>query len=418
MTRMTTRLGQVLFNRRMLACLLLGFSSGLPFALLGAPFQIWFRKQGVELAAITLFGWVRFPYSIKFLWAPLLDRYQLPWLSRRRDWALVTQIALVGCIAALALFDPAQSLWPIAVLAFGISFFSASQDIVIDAYRREILADEELGFGNSLAVQAYRVATLIPSSLALFIAEAHGWSAAHLAVAAFMLVGIGASWFAPEVERAEPLPASLAQAIVGPFKEFFGRSDLKSTLQLLAFLALYKFGDSLATSIVSAFYVDLGFSLIEIASFVKVISLGSVIGGSLLGGLVILRIGINRSLWIFGFVQMLSILGFVALAVIGRDLLALGIAIFFEYAGVGLGAAAFVAFIARATNKGFTATQFALFSSFIALPGIAFGSLTGLLVERVGYPTFFLICTGLALPGLLLLPRVAPWSGASSVSHR
>ena len=236
---MVTRLRQALFNRRMLACLLLGFSSGLPFALLGGPFQIWFRTAGVDLVAITLFSWVRFPYSVKFLWAPLLDRYQLPWLSRRRDWALVTQIALIGSIAALAWCDPSRSLWMIAGLAFAISLFSASQDIVIDAYRREILPDEELGFGNSLAVQAYRVASLVPSSLALFIAEAHGWSVAHLTVAAFMTIGVVGTWAAPKVERAELLPTSLTEAVVGPFKEFFGRSDLRSTLELLAFLALY-----------------------------------------------------------------------------------------------------------------------------------------------------------------------------------
>jgi PAT family beta-lactamase induction signal transducer AmpG len=409
---MASRVIAALLNKRMLACTLLGFSSGLPYYVLVSLVPAWFRTEGVSLAEIAAFSWLRVPYTWKFLWAPLLDRFSLPFLSRRRDWALLTQVALLLATAGLAWFDPRESVWVIAAIALTIAAFSASQDIAIDAYRRELLPDEELGFGNSLSVNAYRIAGLVPGGLALVIADHVSWFASHVTVAAFMAIGIGTTLWAPKVDSGEAPPSSLRAAVVGPFKEFFSRSDLESAVLLLCFLFLYKLGDNLATTLATPFYIDMGFTLTEIATLVKVVALWSMVGGSLVGGIVIARIGINRALWIFGLVQMLSILGFAALAVIGRDLVALGAAVFFEYAGVGLGTAAFVAFIARATSKKFTATQYALFSSFVALPGIAAGSLAGVIVESMGYRDFFFLCTALALPGLLMLPRIAPWSGS------
>jgi PAT family beta-lactamase induction signal transducer AmpG len=227
-----------------------------------------------------------------------------------------------------------------------------------------------------------------------------------------MLVGIGITLFAPKLETEFQRSENLLASIRGPFAEFLSRSDLRSALLLLLFLFLYKLGDNLATTLATPFYIDMGFTLTEIGTLVKAVSLWSMIGGSLVGGVVIARIGINRSLWVFGLVQMLSILGFAVLAVAGRNMFALGSAVFFEYAGVGLGTAAFVAFIARSTNRRYSATQYALFSSFIALPGIAAGSLAGVIVEQLGWRDFFLVCTLLAIPGLLLLPRVAPWREA------
>ncbi len=410
MGRMSRRLIDALFNRRMLACALLGFSSGLPFYVLGQMLPLWLKAYGVTTATVTLFNWVGAPYSWKFAWAPLVDRYQLRWLTRRRDWMLVAQLGLLCVMGSLAWFDPQKSLWAIASICFVIAAFSATQDIAIDAYRREILADDELGFGNSLAVNAYRLSSVVPGSLAVIIGDQVSWFWGHWTSTAFMLVGIIASFTAPRVEAPEPPPRRLVSAIVEPFKEFFGRGSLSSAGVLLSFLFLYKLGDNLATAVARPFYVDIGFTATEIGLVEKFINLSSTTGGSLVGGIVILRIGINRALWVFGSIQMASILGFAALAVIGRNLVALGTVVFFEYVGVGLGTAAFVAFMARATNKSFTATQYALFSSFIALPRIALGSLTGKAAEWLGYRDFFLLCTALAIPGLMLLPKVAPWT--------
>lgn len=403
--------------RRWTICALLGFSSGLPFYVLVSLLPAWFRSRGVGLVEIGLFNWLRLPYTWKFLWAPLLDRYSLPWLSRRRDWAIACQCALMLTTAALGLFEPVGSLFAIGVLALLIALFSASQDIAIDAYRRELLPDTELGLGNSLAVNGYRAAGLIPGGLALWLADRLPFSQVHLIVAGCMLPGIVASLWAPAVTGAELPPRDLRTAVIGPFREFWGRNSWSQSVLLIAFLLLYKLGDTLATSLATPFYLDLGFSLSEIGTLVKMVALWSMLGGSLLGGAVILRTGIHRALWIFGVVQMVSILGFAALAEIGKNRLALAGAVCFEYLGIGLGTAAFVAYIAQATSKRFTATQYALLSSLVALPGVALGSLSGVLAEALGFRDFFLLCTGLCLPGLLLLPKVAPWNSKPRASH-
>lgn len=398
-----------LFNRRMLICATLGFSSGLPYYVLVSLLPAWLRTEGVGLAEIALFSWLRVPYTWKFLWAPLVDRFNLGLLGRRRDWAIITQVLILLLLATLGWYEPEQSISTIASLVLLVAVFSATQDIAIDAYRRELLPDLELGMGNALAVNAYRVSGLVAGGLALFLADRMPWNGVFLIVALFMLVGIVTSLLAPDAVSEQP-PRDLRTAILGPFREFFQRGELGEAWLMLAFLFFYKLGDNLATTLATPFYIDLGFSLTEIGTLVKVIALWAMVGGSLIGGAVIARIGINRALWIFGLVQMGSILGFAVLAEVGRNLWVLAVVVLFEYLGIGLGTAAFVAFIARATNKQFTATQFALFSSFIALPGIAAGSTAGFLVEWMGYTWFFVGCTALAIPGLLLLPHVAPWN--------
>lgn len=400
--------GPALLTRKTLVCALYGFSSGLPYYVLVSLLPAWLRKEGVALGNIAMLTWVRTPYTWKFLWAPLVDRVSFGFLSRRRDWALATQLVLAAATATLGQFAPAGGLWPIAALALLVAVFGATQDIAIDAYRRELLNDLELGFGNSVAVNAYRLAGLVPGGLALLMADHAPWSLVFLMVAAFMAVGVLGTWLAPVVVG-DTSPSSLTQAIVGPFREFFSRGDLKQTFGTLAFLFLYKLGDNLATTLATPFYLDMGFTLTEIGSLVKVVSLWSMVGGSLVGGWVMSRIGINRALWLFGAFQMLSILGFALLAEVGRNLAVLGVVVLLEYLGIGLGTAAFVAFIAQATHQRYSATQYALFSSFVALPGILCGSVAGVLVETLGYTRFFLLCTALALPGLALLPRVAPW---------
>lgn len=401
-----------LLTRKTLVCALYGFSSGLPYYVLVSLLPAWLRKEGVALGHIAALTWVRTPYTWKFAWAPLVDRVSFGFLSRRRDWALTTQLALAAATAALGQFAPSGGLWPIAALALLVAVFGATQDIAIDAYRRELLSDLELGFGNSVAVNAYRLAGLVPGGLALLLADHAPWSLVFAMVAAFMAVGVLGSWLAPVVQG-EASPSSLTQAIVGPFREFFSRGDLKQTFGTLAFLFLYKLGDNLATTLATPFYLDMGFTLTEIGSLVKVVSLWSMVGGSLVGGWVMTRIGINRALWLFGAFQMLSILGFAVLSEVGRNLALLGVVVLLEYLGIGLGTAAFVAFIAKATHQRYSATQYALFSSFVALPGILCGSVAGVLVETLGYTRFFLLCTALALPGLALLPREAPWRRAT-----
>jgi MFS transporter, PAT family, beta-lactamase induction signal transducer AmpG len=395
-------------STRMLICVLLGFSSGMPLYVIQQLLPAWLRTEGVSLRDIGLFALVGIPYVWKFTWAPLVDRFALPWLGRRRGWALATQIALLGLMASLGAFEPKSSTLGIAVVACALALFSATQDIAVDAYRRELLSDVELGLGNALFVNAYRVSSLVPGSLAFILADRLAWPLVHALVAAFMLVGIVTTLFAQEVE-VESTPRTLRQAVVEPFVEFFTRGARGQALWVLLFLFLYKLGDSMATALATPFYLDVGFSMTEIGSVAKLVGFWATIVGSIVGGVLMTRIGINRSLWLFGVVQVVSILGFALLSEVGPRLGLLAGVVLFEYLGVGLGTAAFVAFIARATDRRFSATQFALLSSFIALPRTFANATTGFIVEAIGYTAFFLVCTALALPGMVLLLKVAPW---------
>ncbi len=400
---------RVLVSQRMVLCLLTGFSSGLPLYVLYQLVPAWLRDEGVDLATIGLFSLIAFPYTWKFLWSPLMDRFVPPLLGRRRGWALLTQLALLAALAALGPLDPGSGTGPIAVVACLVALFSASQDIVLDAYRRELLPDAELGLGNSLFVNAYRISSLVPGSLALILADHLPWSQVHLVVAAFMAVGIATTLWMPEPVEHVAAPKNFRQAVVEPFREFFGRKGLRSALLLLAFLLTYKLGDSMATALSTPFYLDLGFTKTQIGTVAKVAALWSSVVGGLLGGLFMLRVGIQRSLWLFGVVQLVSILGFAALAEIGADPTALFVVVSFEYLGVGLGTAAFVAFIARSTDVRYTATQLALLTSLAGVPRTFANATTGFLVEAIGYTSFFLFCTAMAVPGLILLFWVAPW---------
>ncbi|MFT4976775.1 MAG: PAT family beta-lactamase induction signal transducer AmpG [Myxococcota bacterium] len=398
----------------MLLCLLLGFSSGLPLYVLIQLLPAWLRDAGVDLTTIGLMSLVSLPYTWKFLWAPLMDRLQpIPGLGRRRGWALLTQLALAAALAGLSLLDATDDISRIAALAAVVAFWSASQDIVLDAYRREILSDEELGLGNSLFVNAYRISSLVPGSLALILADQVPWSTVHLVVAGFMGVGLLTTLWMPEPALDAPPPRDFQSAVVAPFRAFFERG-VKPAVLILLFMLLYKLGDSMATALATPFYLDLGFSKTDLGTVVKAASLWSSIFGGLVGGLLMVRIGINRALWIFGVVQMLSILGFAALSEIGPERWWLFAVVSFEYLGVGLGTAAFVAFIARSTDRRYTAAQLALLTSLTGLPRTFASSASGYLIENLGYTSFFLLCFALALPGMLMLPLVAPWNAKKS----
>jgi len=393
----------------MLICIFTGFSSGLPLFILYQLVPGWLRSEGVSLTEIGLFSLIGIPYVWKFIWSPLMDRYSLPVMGRRRSWMLLTQILLLFSIAGFGFVDPIMNIWSVAYLAAAVAFFSASQDIVLDAYRRELLPDHELGLGNSIHVQAYRLSGLVPGSLAFILADHISWQAVFIIVAAFMLIGIVLSLAIKELNTEELTPKTLKQAVVLPFKDFVNREGIKSALQILMFLFLYKLGDSMATALQTPFFIDLGFTKTEIGVVAKTASLIAMTIGITVGGLVMIKLSINRALWLFGFVQIISILGFAALAEIGHNNYALAMAMGFEYLGVGLGAAAFTAFIARATNPAFAATQFALFTALTALPRTFANATTGAIVEQIGWTNFYFMCTALAIPGMLMLFKVAPW---------
>jgi PAT family beta-lactamase induction signal transducer AmpG len=394
----------------MLICVFTGFTSGLPLYILVQLVPGWLRAEGVGLAEIGFFTLVGLPYTWKFLWSPIMDRYTLPLLGRRRGWMLVTQVALLASIAAIGFLDPAFSIWTVAYMAAAIAFFSASQDIVLDAYRRELLLDHELGLGNSLHVQAYRLSGLVPGSLALILSDHLAWSTVFIIVAAFMLIGIGLTFSVDEPERDPQAPKTIREAVIEPFREFIGRHGVASALLVLAFLFFYKLGDNMATALQTPFFMDVGFTRTEIGTVAKFASLIAVIVGGLVGGLVMIKLSINRALWLFGLVQVVSIFGFAMLSEIGANLWALGFAVVFEYLGVGLGTAALTAFIARSTSKAFAATQFALFTALAATPRTLANATTGVIVEHLGWTNFYFVCAALAIPGMLLLVKVAPWN--------
>ncbi len=401
---------QALFNRRMLICVFTGFSSGMPLYLLINLLPAWLRTEGVDLKTIGFFTLIQLPYTWKFLWSPLMDRYTMPLLGRRRGWMLVTQILLLVSIPLFGRLHPQQDIWAIVYLSSAVAFFSASQDIVLDAFRREILPDAELGLGTSIHVNAYRISSLVPGALSLILADHLPWSSVYLITALFMLPGLALTLVAREPQARHGRPRTLAEAVVEPFREFMTRNGWRSAALILAFIFLYKLGDSMATALATPFYLDMGFTKTEIGVVAKNAGLWASVIGGLLGGLWMVRIGINRGLWLFGAVQLVSILGFAGLAFVHRpDTLLLAGVIAFEALGVGLGTAAFTAYIARATNPRYTATQFALFTSLAVVPRTLVSATTGWIVERIGWFDFFLLCTALALPGMALLLRVAPW---------
>ena len=399
-----------LLNRRMLICIFTGFTSGLPLYILISLLPAWLRSEHVDLKSIGLFALIQLPFTWKFVWAPLFDRYTLP-LGRRRGWLLVTQIALLLSIPLFGSLHPTLDLWAIAYLATVIAFFSASQDVVIDAYRREILPDNELGLGSAVHVNAYKIAGLVPGSLSLVLADHLPWDAVFLITALFMLPGLAMTLLVKEPIVAKGAPKTLREAVVEPFHEFIGRNGWNSALLVLAFIFFYKLGDSMATALATPFYLDMGFSKTEIGLVAKNAGLWPSVIGGLLGGAWMVKLGINRALWIFGVVQMAAILGFAWLATVGHSLFWLAVVIGVEAFGVGLGTAAFVAFIAHTTHPLYTATQFALFTSLAAVPRTFANAATGYLVEWMGWMIFFLFCFVIAIPGMLLLIRVAPWNG-------
>ncbi|MFK8016772.1 MAG: AmpG family muropeptide MFS transporter [Gammaproteobacteria bacterium] len=398
------------FNRRMAICIAIGFSSGLPLYFLTQLVPAWLRRADIDIATIGLFSLATFPYAYKFLWAPFLDRFVPPFLGRRRGWMLLTQLALMGLLAAFGRLDPRTDMDLIVVLVILTAFASASQDIVIDAYRRELLPDPELGIGNSFHVNAYRMSALVPGSLGLILADSVPWDVVHLVVGSFMGLGVITTLVIREAPRSGPPPPTLNAAIVQPFVDFFTRHDLRWAWAVLAFMVLYKLGDNMATALETVFFIDMGFSNTDIGAVAKVAKLWAVIIGGVVGGLAMIRIGIHKALWIFGLFQIVSILGYLALSIVGDNLTMLFVAVSLEYLGVGLGTVALTAFIAKLCSTSFTAVQISLLTSVAVVPRTFANATTGFIVNEVGYTMFFLICFLCAIPGMLMLLVVAPWN--------
>ncbi len=424
------RAASVYLDRRIIAILFLGFSEGLPLALTGATLSVWLREGGISKTAIGLFALVTMPYALKFLWAPLIDRLRLPVVTamfgRRRGWALVTQAALVLALIGLGSTAPMQDLWWTAFLAVVVAFCSASQDIVIDAYRVETLSEEQQGAGAATLVLGYRFGMLASGAGALYLAEFFGWHVAYYAMAALVSVGMltillnrepkavvsadslqreqrVAGWLAarPHLNgRRAELLAWLYGAVVAPFAQFMTR---RAWLAILLFIACYKLGDVLAGVMAAPFYVDLGFEKTEIANVTKVFGLWATIVGGLVGGVVVSRFGVLRGLLVGGLMQMLSNLGFVMLAMVGHDVSALAVAVAVENVCGGIATAAFVAYLSSLCDAAYTATQYALLSSFYKLGGDLFGSFSGVLADSMDWVSFFLLSMAGALPGLLIL---------------
>jgi len=400
-------------NARILICVFLGFTSGLPLFTLLSLLQAWLTKEHVDVKQIGLFALLGLPYTWKFVWAPLMDRYvpRLPFWrpGRRRGWMLVTQVLVTLAIGAFGFVSPSQNIWTVAAIAGLLALFSASQDIAIDAYRRELLADTEQGLGNAVHVNAYKVAGLVPGSLALILAGFLPWKTVFIVTAVFMLPGIVTTLVVKEPAVHGTPPKNLRDAVIEPFHEFVTRDGWRAALLVLGFIFLYKLGDTMATALATKFFLDLGFTMVQLGVIAKTVAFWTSLAGGIIGGVFLVKIGIARGLWIFGVLQIVATFGFAWLAKIGPSPVALAVLYGFETFATGLTLATFTAYIASTTDPRYTATQFALFTSLAAVPRTVVSALSGFIVARTGWFEYFLVCIALSIPGMLLLPIIAPW---------
>ena len=401
---------RVFTQRKMAAILLLGFSSGLPLWLTSRTLQAWMTVEGVDLTTIGLFSLVGLPYSLKFLWAPVLDRYIPPLFGRRRGWLIITQLALLLSIAAMSFHDPSRGLQLLAVNAILIAFFSASQDIVFDAYKIDALDEREMGAGAAIGVLGYRIALLVTGSLAFFMADRMPWTTVYLLIALLMLVGLLAAIWAPEPVLEVGPPVSLKAAATQAFTEFFGRTGVGWGALILLFVIFYQLPDRFGSAMVTPFLLQIGFTQTEIGAIQGGIGLLSTIVGVLIGGGVIAALGINRSIWVFAFFQIVSNLSYYWIALIGAEQWALIVATVIENVSGGLVTAGFVAYMMSLCSRQFSATQYALLSSLMAAARDILVAPAGGLANSMGWPTYFLFTLAVGLPAFLLLPWIVPWN--------
>ena len=392
-------------EKKMVITLVMGFVSGVPLLLTITLLQAWLTDTGIAKSTIGLFALVGLPYSLKFLWAPVFDRYIINALGRRRGWLIVSQVALIVSIIGLGMTNPSLSAFNVAVLALLVTFFSASQDIIIDAYRRESLLDEEQTLGASAYVLGYRIGALAAGAGGLILADYISYQLVYMFMAIIMLIGVSATIIADEPLQ-EDEPKSLKDAVINPFTEFFNRKGYKSAILILLFVLLYKVGDTMAHSLSTNFYLDIGFTKSQIGTVVKIFGLVATLIGAFLGGLISLRIGLYKSLIIFGLFQAIATLGFSVLAALGNYISLLMIVISLENLAAGMGYTAYLAFIANMTNKEFTATQFALMTALMSIPRTFFSGSSGYLVEMMDWQMYFIFCSLIAIPALIILMKI------------
>ena len=388
-------------SRRLLVLILLGFASGLPLFLTGSTLKAWMTDEGLSLGTIGLFSFVTLPYSLKVFWAPLVDRYALPGLGRRRGWLLATQAAMALALVLLARSEPHLDLLRVVILALAVALASATFDIAVDAWRAEALEPRHLGLGNSIHIAAYRVAMLVSGGLALIVAQAYGWRVTYLGMAFLTVLGMAGTWLAQNTDAVAAAPRSLGEAITGPLRDLLERKGIG---YLLAFAVFYKLGDWLAESMTIPFLLrGMGFTKMQIGSVQKTTAMVAIILGGLIGGWMLTRMSLRKALWICGFVQAGSILGFWAISLLGRHLPLLVAANSLENLAYGMGGSAFAALLMGSCNLKYTGTQYALFSALMALPRTLFAGGTGFLADRVGWTLYFPLCAAAAVPGMLLL---------------
>ena len=399
---MVSQYFKIFTQRNTLILLLLGFASGLPLALTSGTLQAWMTVENVDLKTIGIFSLVGQAYVFKFLWSPMMDRYTPSFFGRRRGWLILTQLLLVASIFAMGYLDPAKELFWLAALAVLIAFASASQDIVFDAYKTDLLPAAERGSGAAVSVLGYRLAMLVSGGLALWIADRYlGWQHMYWLMAGLMLIGVVATIMAPEPDVSEPAPRTIEIAVVAPLKDFFSRNN---AWLILLLIVMYKMGDAFAGSLSTTFLIrGVGFDAGEVGLVNKTLGLLATIIGALYGGMVMQRLSLFRALMIFGILQAVSNAGYWILAVTDKHIYSMGAAIFFENLCGGMGTAAFVALLMTLCNKSFSATQFALLSALSAVGRVYVGPIAGWFVEAHGWPLFYLFSIIAAVPGLLLL---------------
>ncbi len=387
-------------KKQFLYAFLMGFSSGLPFLLTSNTLQAWMKDAQLDLTVIGIFSMIGLPYTLKFVWAPLLDRYQLPFFGRRRGWIFLAQSGLAFFTMAISFVQPGTHLKLFAIIALIIAFLSASQDIVVDAYRRETLSDEELGFGSALYQYGYRIAMMLAGAFALILADHISWSLVYLLMASIILMTIFITFTAPEPQQYQPPPKSLTESVIGPFVDYLKRDG---AIIILLFILLFKVGDNLAGRMLTPFYLDMGFSKTEIGSIAKIFAPAFAWLGPVIGGFFVFKFGIYRALWFSGFLQAASTFGFVLLSWVGKNNWMLAAVVGFEDLTATIGTIAFVAYMASLCDKRFTATQYALLSSLSGVPRVIIATPSGYLAKLMGWSNYFLLCTAIAIPGMLLL---------------
>jgi PAT family beta-lactamase induction signal transducer AmpG len=397
---------KVFTSYRMFIVTILGFASGLPLGLTGGTLQAWMKTENIDLTTIGLFSLVGLPYTLKFLWAPIMDRYVPPLMGRRRGWMMLTQLGLILAIIALGFSDPTLTPQYVAFFAVCVAFFSASQDIAIDAYRTEVLHENELGAGAGVYIMGYRIAMIVSGALALIMSDHMSWSTVYLIMAACMATGLLASIFGPEPEVNMATPKTLGDAVYKPFAEFFKRAG---AIEMLIFILIYKIDVAFAMALTTPFMMELGFTKTDVGAVLKGVGLIATIIGTLMGGALLSKWGIKKSLWIFGIFQAASGFTFFLLAKIGHSYPMMVAAISVENICSGLGTAAFTAFMMNICDKRYTATQFALLTSFMALTRIMVSTPSGFIAEKVGWEMYFIISILISIPGLLLLLRYDKW---------